>query len=193
MMNNAAKTPRYNVKEYYQAIQNSEQPTELLDGELVAMASPSIQHQRICGNLQFFTKQYIRRNHGACEVFIAPTDVQMDDHNLVIPDVFIACHPDWFDSQKYNGAPDFVAEVVSTNRSDDFDRKLWLYRIHGVREYWIIDPKHEKYWFISLRKVRSRTCIRLIRRFRFGFTRMQNIRCQLSFRNCFKCLECIVQ
>ena len=80
----------------------------------------------------------------ACEVFTAPTDVQMDDHNLVIPDVFIACHPDWFDSQKYNGAPDFVAEVVSTNRSDDFDRKLWLYRIHGVREYWIIDPKHEK-------------------------------------------------
>ena len=175
-MNNAAKTPRYNVEEYYQAIQNSEQPTELLDGELVAMASPSIQHQRICGNLQFFIKQYIRRNHGACEVFTAPTDVQMDDHNLVIPDVFIACHPDWFDSQKYNGAPDFVAEVVSTNRSDDFDRKLWLYRIHGVREY----------WFISLRKVRSRTCIRLIRRFRFGFTRMQNIRCQLSFRNCFK-------
>ena len=47
-MNNAAKTPRYNVEEYYQAIQNSEQPTELLDGELVAMASPSIQHQRIC-------------------------------------------------------------------------------------------------------------------------------------------------
>ena len=72
------------------------------------------------------------------------SDVQLDDHNLVIPDVFIACHPDWFDSQKYNGAPDFVAEVVSTNRSDDFDRKLWLYRIHGVREYWIIDPKHEK-------------------------------------------------
>lgn len=143
-MNNAAKTPRYNVEEYYQAIQNSEQPTELLDGELVAMASPSIQHQRICGNLQFFIKQYIRRNHGTCEVFAAPTDVQLDDHNLVIPDVFIACHPDWFDSQKYNGAPDFVAEVVSTNRSDDFDRKLWLYRIHGVREYWIIDPKHEK-------------------------------------------------
>lgn len=78
-MNNAAKTPRYNVEEYYQAIQNSEQPTELLDGELVAMASPSIQHQRICGNLQFFIKQYIRRNHRACEVFTAPTDVQLDD------------------------------------------------------------------------------------------------------------------
>ena len=192
-MNNAAKTPRYNVEEYYQAIQNSEQPTELLDGELVAMASPSIQHQRICGNLQFFIKQYIRRNHRACEVFTAPTDVQLDDHNLVIPDVFIACHPDWFDSQKYNGAPDFVAEVVSTNRSDDLTGSCGFIGFMAFGSTGLLTRSMKKYWFISLRKVRSRTCIRLIRRFRFGFTRMQNIRCQLSFRNCFKCLECIVQ
>ena len=186
-MNNAAKTPRYNVEEYYQAIQNSEQPTELLDGELVAMASPSIQHQRICGNLQFFIKQYIRRNHGACEVFTAPTDVQMDDHNLVIPDVFL------------------VIRIGSTVRNITVLRILLQKSFPPIAAMiltgscgfigfmafgstGLLTRSMKKYWFISLRKVRSRTCIRLIRRFRFGFTRMQNIRCQLSFRNCFKCI-----
>ena len=192
-MNNAAKTPRYNVEEYYQAIQNSEQPTELLDGGLVAMASPSIQHQRICGNLQFFIKQYIRRNHRACEVFTAPTDVQLDDHN-----------------QTFRMCLLLVIRIGSTVRNI-MELRILLQKsfppiaamiltgscgfigFMAFGSTGLLTRSMKKYWFISLRKVRSRTCIRLIRRFRFGFTRMQNIRCQLSFRNCFKCLECIVQ
>ena len=134
---------RYNVTEYYEAIKNTEQPTELLDGVIVDMASPNIQHQQITGNLFAELRQYIRRNGGTCRPGIAPTDVKLDDFNVVVPDVFIACKPEQFDQQKYNGAPEFVAEVVSSNRNDDFDRKLWLYRINGVREYWIIDPKNE--------------------------------------------------
>lgn len=143
-MNNATHTQKYTAKTYYDTVKNTSQLTELLDGEIVAMASPSILHQRISGGLYRRLGSYIDANHGGCDAFIAPTDVKLDEENIVVPDVFIACHADWFDSQKYNGAPDFVAEVVSSNRSDDFDRKLWLYRTSGVREYWIIDPQHQK-------------------------------------------------
>ncbi|MDO4156956.1 MAG: Uma2 family endonuclease [Oscillospiraceae bacterium] len=140
----AKESKKYTVSEYYALLETENTPTELMEGIIVDMASPNIQHQRISGNLHFALKQHIHSHNGACEVFNAPTDVQLDEYNLVIPDVFIACHPDRFDSQKYNGAPDFVAEVVSTNRSDDFIKKLYLYQRAGVREYWIIDPKAQK-------------------------------------------------
>ena len=140
----AKETQRYTVSEYYALVQNTEKRIELLDGALVEMASPSIQHQRITRLLTTELDRYIRRRGGTCEVFSAPTDVQLDEYTLVIPDVFVACHPERFDAQKYNGAPDFVAEVVSSNRSDDYIKKLYFYQRSGVREYWIVDPKAQK-------------------------------------------------
>lgn len=144
-MGTAAKQgKRYTVEEYYQKMQDTETLAELLDGEIVNMASPNILHQRLVRFLTTEIDSYLRRNKGKCEVFSAPTDVQLDEYTLVVPDVFIACHPEKFDSQKYNGAPDFVAEVVSTNRSDDYVKKLYWYQRSGVREYWILDPKAQR-------------------------------------------------
>lgn len=143
MESTAREIPRYTAEEYFKLTGNREERTELLDGEIVAMASPSIRHNTIAQNLHFIFKSFVMQNKGGCRPFTAPTDVKLDDFNVVIPDVFVACDPNKFDSQCYNGAPDFVVEVVSSNRSDDFIRKLYLYRISGVREYWIIDPLKE--------------------------------------------------
>lgn len=43
----AKEKRRYTVSEYYALMQDTEEKMELLDGELVGMASPSIQHQRL--------------------------------------------------------------------------------------------------------------------------------------------------
>lgn len=51
-------------------------------------------------------------------VFEAPTDVKLNDDTIVIPDLFVACNPDNFDDQKYNGAPDWIIEIVSPNNSE---------------------------------------------------------------------------
>lgn len=144
MENTAKEIKRYTAREYYAATENTDALTELRNGEIINMSSPNIIHQKIVGELHFKILGYIRSNGGKCQIFAAPTDVKLNDSNVVIPDVFVACDPDKFDNQKYNGAPDLIIEVVSTNRADDYIRKLHLYQENGVREYWIVDPKNEK-------------------------------------------------
>lgn len=143
MDNTAKQIPRMTAEEFFKTPETA-QPSELLDGEIVNLASPSIRHQRLSAGLLTRLKNHVAANHGKCEPFAAPTDVRLNDLNVVQPDVFVTCHPENLTEQYLDGAPDFVCEIVSTNRSDDFDRKLWLYRISGVREYWIIDPYKER-------------------------------------------------
>ena len=132
------------AEEYLRTTPDTTHLTELIDGEIVDFGAPSVRHQDIVTGLAAELRQFVKQNGGNCKPFAAPLDVRLDDYNVVEPDVFITCTPENITNQYYNGAPDFVAEVVSTNRRDDFDRKLLLYRTHGVREYWIIDPQHEK-------------------------------------------------
>lgn len=139
------KENRYTIEEFRQLTGIGER-AELIDGIIYDMSpSPNINHQRISGNLYFEIKSYIKRNKGKCEIFEAPTDVKLNEKTVVIPDIFIACDPDKFDDQQYNGAPDWVIEIVSpSNATHDFKDKLYLYSVAGVREYWIIDPAEEK-------------------------------------------------
>ena len=63
---------------------------------------------------------------------------------MLEPDLFVLCDPSKSDGHHINGAPDFVLEVVSpSSRSRDYLVKLNKYYCAGVREYWIIDPKHQ--------------------------------------------------
>lgn len=135
---------KYTADEFFELIGETNQSYELMNGEVVAQAAPSILHQRISKRVTAKLDAFILSKGGKCEVFSAPTDVQIDENNVVQPDIFIGCDPDKFDEHKFNGAPDFVIEIVSSNRSDDFTKKLELYKNCGVREYWIIDPENER-------------------------------------------------
>lgn len=122
------------------------EPCELVNGQIVNMSpSPNIKHQQISGEMFYTIKSYIKKNNGKCKVFEAPTDVKLNDYTIVIPDLFVACNPDNFDEQKYNGAPDWIIEIVSPNNSEhDYKDKLLLYKSASVKEYWIIDPTNER-------------------------------------------------
>ena len=48
---------------------------ELINGEMFMMATPSITHQRISGNLFFDIKDYTRSKGGSCEPFAAPAAI----------------------------------------------------------------------------------------------------------------------
>lgn len=133
----------YTVEEFYAL--DIKKPCELINGHIVDMSpSPSIMHQQLSGEIFYTIKDYIKKNNGTCRVFEAPTDVRLDD-NIVVPDIFVACDPDRFDEQKYNGAPEWIIEIVSPGNSErDYKEKLFLYKSAGVREYWIIDQMSEK-------------------------------------------------
>lgn len=144
--------------------------TELIDGVLYLMASPSRTHQIISGQIYYQLCSFIYTRGGSCTPFIAPSDVRLDrdDFTVVQPDVYIVCFHDEedstqveeekknksenagkeyadFDSPYTEGAPDFIAEVLSpSTKIRDMTIKAEKYRKAGVREYWIVDPVKER-------------------------------------------------
>lgn len=121
---------------------------ELIDGEIfVRMTVPATIHQDILMGLCFQIETYIQKKKGKCKVLPAPFGVcpKNDIHNYVEPDITLICDENKLESDGCYGAPDFLVEIVSpSNRKMDYVRKLALYRESGVREYWIVDPKHEQ-------------------------------------------------
>ncbi len=119
---------------------------EVFDGQIYYMSSPSQEHQTISMELSTVLNTYIKSKHGSCRVFHAPFDVKLNDAPLTIvqPDLMIVCDKDKLDGKRCNGAPDFIIEIVSPgNPADDYIRKLYNYKNHGVREYWIVDPRRK--------------------------------------------------
>ena len=117
---------------------------ELIDGVFYAMASPARIHQTVALEIARQLMDCVEKHCKECFVYIAPSDVALgeDRKTVVQPDVYVHCHPERETlTGPYRGAPDFAIEVLSpSNPENDLWRKRALYRRHGVREYWIVDP-----------------------------------------------------
>lgn len=136
---------KYTAEEFFKLEAETDERYELINGEIVDLATPTITHQRIAGEIYVEFKNYIRHKGGKCEPFISPLEVKLNDDNVVQPDVFVICDPDKLSNDKrVYGVPDLVVEVVSTNRRDDLVRKFGIYESVGVREYWVVDPKNKR-------------------------------------------------
>lgn len=140
------KDKRYTAEEFFalHPEESNSERYELMNGEIIALAAPTLEHQDIVGGLYTELRSFIKSGGGKCKPFISPADVVLDYFNVVQPDLFVVCNPDKLDDKRCNGAPDFVIEVASSNRSTDFTRKLTLYAESGVREYWIVDPMYKR-------------------------------------------------
>lgn len=120
---------------------------ELIDGQLYAMAPPSLKHQKLISEFTQIIGNYIKSHGGGCEVIPAPFAVNLDaeDKNWVEPDISVICDKKKLTDRGCTGAPDFVIEIVSqSSRKMDYNRKNTLYSDSGVREYWIVDPQKER-------------------------------------------------
>lgn len=119
------------------------QRAELIDGELWDLAAPKRVHQEIVAELTTRFRNYVAEHQGTCKTYPAPFSVILsdDDKTIVEPDLSVICDRSKLTERGCEGAPDFVAEIVSpSSRSMDYGTKQNLYRMAGVREYWIIDP-----------------------------------------------------
>ncbi len=140
---------RYSTYEQFEMErQKTDGRLEYIDGMIYMSPSPSIKHQEISSFLH--AQLYNVLKGTKCKVFAAPTDVLFDNNRpnekkRVVPDLFVACNPDFFTENEYVGAPDFIIEILSpSNKSHDMITKLNLYMNSGVKEYWIVDPMENR-------------------------------------------------
>jgi Uma2 family endonuclease len=115
---------------------------ELIDGEHVVTAAPSVHHQRVLRRLMLALEEAAA---GSGEVFPAPVDVTLSRHDVLQPDVL------WVSAERLDivqrgvdGPPDLAVEVLSPSsvRTDEL-RKRARYQLFGVGELWIVDPESE--------------------------------------------------
>jgi Uma2 family endonuclease len=134
------------VAEYYRmgevGIIGPEERVELLDGQLIAM--PQIGPEHSYGVTQLFA--YFVRLFAGRAWITAQSPVRLDDISEPQPDVMLSALP----AERYAVAhptPDealLVVEVAQSSLPYDRGRKLRAYARRKVREYWIVDLRHEQ-------------------------------------------------
>ena len=145
MKNNLAENLEPEKMSYSELLKiDDEKRYELIDGIPYLMASPSVAHQDILGELYYQLKTYLRGKR--CRVFVAPLDVKLSgnpddkkEYNVVEPDIMVVCDPTKINKKNIQGAPNMIIEIVSPKHpAHDKLVKLNLYQKFGVKEYWIV-------------------------------------------------------
>jgi Uma2 family endonuclease len=124
--------------------ENQGKTFELVDGYIIMMAgNTTFNHQRISGHIYRKIGNYLEGKK--CEVFqemkthLFFDDISQCKHTFQ-PDIMVICDKDKAKNTAYEGAPDFIAEVVSESSSRmDYIVKCDAYMRFGVKEYWVVD------------------------------------------------------
>lgn len=129
--------------ESYAAIPDDACRHEIIDGDHFVNLAPNLYHQTDSRRIQFQLYTAIEVPELGF-VFDAPVDLQLSDQDIVQPDlVVISKAPKYIMTPtKIKGVPDLVVEIPSpSTRAHDQQRTRTMYELHGVPEYWIVDPE----------------------------------------------------
>ena len=141
---------RYTYADYLTWI--DEKSRELING-FIQMMSPAPRriHAKASNKISLHLNLCLLKNKGKCEVYTAPFDVRLpkngetaDDKidTVVQPDICVVCDLSKLDDLGCCGAPDMIVEILSpSSLKKDVHEKFVLYQEHGVKEYWIVNPK----------------------------------------------------
>lgn len=119
---------------------------EIIEGKHYVTPSPVTRHQRISLRLAQLIQNYLDA-HPVGELFIAPFDVLLSNHDIVEPDLLFlsTARAHFLTSKNLQGPPDLVVEILSPGtRRRDKGLKRNLYERVGVEEYWLIDPDQDE-------------------------------------------------
>lgn len=116
---------------------------EILDGELVVSPAPNLRHQELVLRLASRLSGLVAdRRLG--RVIVSPFDVKLSDTDVFEPDVLMVlrANESRLLATHLEGPPDLAIEIVSPGSARrDRRGKLRRYELHGIREYWIVDPQ----------------------------------------------------
>jgi len=124
---------------------------ELVDGELVEKEAGSGKHGEAQTRLGRELGPFDRGPGGPPERpggwrFASEVEVYFDAKNTLRPDNagWRREHlPEMPASVPIQVVPDWICEILSTNRTNDLVKKKRVYHLHRVRHYWILDPLAE--------------------------------------------------
>ena len=127
------------------AIPEEDRRHEIIDGFLVEKGAATFPHGLAQGNVRAWLEPYARSPAGRSPGgwwFVHEVEIILETSQVFRPDVTgwrrerLAVPPDWPVSTR----PDWVCEVLSTNRQNDLVKKKRGLHRHQVPHYWIIDP-----------------------------------------------------
>ena len=109
---------------------------ELVDGALLVSAEPSLQHQRVNGQLLRLLQDVAPPE---LEVFL-PVDVRLSPVRQLAPDVTVVRRED-ATGRRLERPPLLVVEVLSpSTRTVDLTLKRRVLEEAGVPSYWLVEP-----------------------------------------------------
>ena len=140
---------KYTVEDYlqlpYQEV--SSVLWELIDGVIQMAPSPNLVHQKLSLRISSTLYQWFRDNKKHCEIFTEPADVFLKENLILKPDIFVVCDLEKLTTNRCNGIPDLVIEILSPRtKNNDLPggAKFRAYEEFLLKEYWIVDPLDER-------------------------------------------------
>lgn len=126
---------------------------EWIDGEVVKMSNPSIEHQNLSDFLTAILRFFVEaKNCG--RVISAPFQLKMDFRpSGRQPDIMFISNENFYrlEKQYVDGTADLIIEIVSPESLErDTRKKFEEYEKAGVKEYWIIDYRTRTANFYNL-------------------------------------------
>jgi Uma2 family endonuclease len=144
-----SKRDLVSVAEFYRLVPDG-QKADLIDG-VIYMASPdSIHSNDLTVFVTFLLRGYDAARRIGGRVYVNRVAFRLARHRAPEPDVAYV-RPERTQIvgvTDIKGAPDIAVEVVSReSQSRDYGLKKRVYQKAGVSEYWILDPRRDRYEF----------------------------------------------
>ncbi len=124
---------------------------DLIDGERFMHSPVSLAHARTINFLNHLMSRWLEESNCGGEIFREVVAVRLSQRNVFLPDLA------WFSPDQLPHlapthapfAPAWICEVLSPRTADrDLGPKFAAYEEHGVQEYWILDPVHQRHQFL---------------------------------------------
>lgn len=135
--------PHFTYADYLKLL--DDQRYEVLEGELVTIPTPYVDHQQILLDLVMHLYEGPKKQRVG-ELLMAPFDVILSEENVVQPDLLFISQErrSILQENGVHGAPDLVVEILFPPTAErDLGIKRDLYGRYGVKEYWIVDPENQ--------------------------------------------------
>jgi Uma2 family endonuclease len=116
--------------------------TELINGQVVAMAPELVLHNRIKGAIYIALRAAVAAARLPCEVMTDGVTVRIDEHTAYEPDALIYCGDRLPGHTLIVPNPMVIAEVLSpaTAHTDTSAKLIGYFKVPSVAHYLIVDP-----------------------------------------------------